>query len=275
MGFAGIHGAGLGLRAEISHDVLSLPEKKIDFLELAPENWMQMGGWRAAHLKAIAESYPLIAHGLSLSIGSPVPLDFEFIDQLAHFFATYQIKHYSEHLSFCSDSQGYLHELLPIPFTEEAVEYVSARIKVVQKRLGRQIAFENSSYYYAPGQTLSELEFIKAVLQRADCLMLLDVNNVYVNSVNHHYDPYRFIEHLPGARIAYIHIAGHWQKEADLIIDTHGAAVADPVWQLLQHTYRCHDILPTLLERDVDIPPLPTLLAEMHMIRDCQIKDMA
>lgn len=270
MSFKTLDNVGLGLRTEFSDELLERPDKAVDFLEIAPENWMKMGGKRAKGLKEFSKRYPLVAHGLSLSIGGPAPLDYPFIEALDDFFKTYQIDCYSEHLSYCSDDQGYFHDLLPIPFTTGAIDYVSQRIMSVQQALKRQIAFENSSYYYAPGQQISESEFIKSVLEKSDCLMLLDVNNVYVNSVNHGYDPYLFIREIPSEKIAYLHIAGHSRREPDLIIDTHGAAVIDPVWDLLRHTYECHGIKPTLLERDSDIPSLDTLLDETRRIRTIQ-----
>ena len=186
------------------------------------------------------------------------------------FFERYHIRCYSEHLSYCSDRHGYLYDLLPIPFTEEAVHYVAQRIIQVQDYLQRRIAIENVSYYAAPGQILNEIDFLMAVLQEADCELLLDVNNLYVNSMNHHYDPYDFLQALPMDRVAYIHIAGHEQCDDNVIIDTHGASVSDPVWQLLKAVYKNHGILPTLLERDNDIPPLVQLLQEVNAIAHLQ-----
>lgn len=264
-------GAGLGLRASFMHEVSKRPKKPIDFLEIAPENWINVHGKRKAQLKEIAKQYPLIAHGLNLSIGGPAPLDYQLLSDLKDFFKAFQITHYSEHLSYSRDEKGYLYDLLPIPFTEEAVKYVSQRIIEVQDYLQMQIAFENSSYYYAPHQTLAEVDFINAVIQESGCLLLLDVNNVYVNSVNHQYDPKAFIAQLPSDKIAYIHIAGHWEKSPDLIIDTHGSDVIEPVWDLLSHTYHWHGDRPTLLERDSDIPPLATLLKEVALIKTHQL----
>jgi hypothetical protein len=176
---------------------------------------------------------------------------------------------FSEHLSYCSD-HGQLYDLMPIPFTEEAVNYVAQRIRQAQDILERRIAIENVSYYAAPFQALSEIDFINAVLEQADCDLLLDVNNVYVNSVNHQYDPYAFIASLPAGRIAYMHIAGHYQESESLIVDTHGADVIDRVWDLLDFTYQTHGRQPTLLERDFNLPPLAELLNEVRMIRDYQ-----
>ena len=274
MSFETLDNIGLGLRTEFCDELLEFPDKPVDFLEIAPENWMKMGGKRAKVLEEYSRRYPLVAHGLSLSIGGPAPLNYPFIEALDDFFKNYQIDCYSEHLSYCSDDQGYFHDLLPIPFTRDSVDYVSQRIINVQKTLKRQLAFENSSYYYALGQQISEMEFIKAVLEKSDCLMLLDVNNVYVNSVNHGYDAYEFIRNIPSERIAYIHIAGHSRREPNLIIDTHGAQVIDSVWDLLRHTYEHHGIKPTLLERDSDIPSLDTLLAETRKIAAIQCMEV-
>lgn len=269
-------GSGLGLRSCFSEQLLKMTAKPVDFLEIVPENWLNVQGKRKRQLLEFATQYPIVAHGLNLSIGGPASLDFNLISQLNRFFNEFQIKHYSEHLSYSRDEQGYLYDLLPIPFTDEAVKHVSKRIIQVQDALQMQIAFENSSYYYAPFQHLTEIEFIKAVIQESGCLLLLDVNNVFVNSVNHQYDPFNFIQQLNTSNIAYIHIAGHWQKTPELIIDTHAAEVIEPVWQLLAYAYQCHGIKPTLLERDSEIPPLDVLLKEVAIIKSHQqLKEVA
>jgi uncharacterized protein (UPF0276 family) len=185
-----------------------------------------------------------------------------FLDQ-------HEVALYSEHLSYCSDD-GQLYDLLPLPFTDEAVHHVAARIRRVQDLLGRRIAVENISYYAAPYQALREIDFVNAVLAEADCGLLLDVNNVYVNSINHGYDPHAYIAAMPTARIASYHVAGHYDETADLKIDTHGAAVKDGVWDLLHEAYRRHGVRPTLLERDFNFPPLDVLSAEVQRIRDLQ-----
>jgi uncharacterized protein len=265
-----IAGVGLGLRQEFSKELESLEEKPVDFIEIAPENWMKIGGWRHQHLKAIAARYSMIAHGLCLSIGGSSPLNIPFIHELKNFFSEFNIAYYSEHLSYCSDEYGYLYDLLPIPFTEEAVMYVANRIKIVQDILQRRIAMENVSYYCAPGQELSELEFVNAVIREADCDLLLDVNNVYVNSINHGFCPYHFLNGLDYARLVYIHIAGHHKESDDLLIDTHGEEVVLKVWDLLTHVYRTQGSIPTLLERDNNIPPLEQLLDETKRIKSHQ-----
>ena len=196
-----------------------------------------MGGSLQRKFGQLTEQYRFICHGLSLSIGSPDPLDVIFIRQVKQFLKQHNISLYSEHLSYCS-GKGHLYDLMPIPFTQEAVHYVAKRIRQVQDILEQPLILENVSYYAAPGQQMSELEFTLAVLQEADCQLLLDVNNIYVNSVNHGYSAEQFLQAMPSSRIAYYHIAGHFKEADDLLIDTHGAAVADPVWQLLQMAYQ-------------------------------------
>ncbi len=245
------------------------PRTPIDFFEVAPENWINVGGKLGKTFRAFTERYPFVCHGLSLSLGSPAPLDETLLHKVRRLLDEHAITTYSEHLSYCSDD-GHLYDLLPIPFTEEAVTWVSARIRRAQDILGRRIAVENVSYYAAPGQEMSEIEFVRTVLENADCDLLLDVNNVYVNSVNHRYDAIEFINAMPRERVAYIHIAGHYNEAADLIVDSHAAAIIDPVWDLLDHAYAHCGVKPTLLERDFNIPPLADLVAELDHIRDIQ-----
>lgn len=266
-----LNGSGLGLRRDMLQEMQTQRTAVADFLEITPENWMHIGGKFARQLLEATECYPLCAHGLSLSLGGPAPLDIAFIKQMKHFLEQQNIQCYSEHLSYCSD-QGHLYDLLPIPFTDEAVSYVAQRIRQTQDILERRIAIENVSYYAAPGQQLSEIDFINAVLQEADCDLLLDVNNVYVNSINHRYNAEAFIAALPATRIAYLHIAGHYQQSEDVIIDTHGADVIDAVWQLLDYTYQSKGVYPTLLERDFNLPPLNELRKEVSMIEDYQVR---
>lgn len=262
--------AGLGLRRELIDALLAAPAGQVDFLELAPENWLGMGGSSRRRFDALAERYPLVCHGLSLSLGGPAPLDEGFLLQLKQFLDTYRIELYTEHLSYCSDD-GQLYDLLPIPFTDDAVRHVAQRIRRVQEILERPLAVENASFYVdSPLSAMSEAEFICAVLDEADCKLHLDVNNIYVNSVNFGYDPSAFLAVLPAERVCYIHVAGHYREADDLIIDTHGADVIDPVWRLLGEAYARCGIQPTLLERDFNIPPLAQLLQELGCIRDIQ-----
>ncbi len=260
-----LHGAGLGLRRAFLGELQTQVPPIVDFFEVAPENWLTLGGTLGKQFRTLTERHPFICHGLSLSIGSPDPLDEKFILQLKKFFKQHQIRYYSEHLSYCG-AEGHLYDLLPIPFTEEAVHYVAQRICRVQDILEQRIAMENISYYAAPGQHMTELDFIRAVLTEADCDLLLDVNNIYVNSINHGYDPQAFLLGLPAERIAYCHIAGHYEEAADLRVDTHGADIIDPVWSLLELAYSRFGVFPTLLERDFNIPPMPELLGEVTKI---------
>ena len=263
-------GAGLGLRRGLMPELLEADSEQIDFLELAPENWIGVGGRFGRQFRQLAERFPLVCHGLSLSIGSPAPLDQRFLADLRTFLDEFDIRCYSEHLSYCSDDQGHLYDLMPIPFTEEAIHYVAGRVREVQDVLQRPLVLEHVSYYAAPGQALSEVEFINGVLAEADCQLLLDVNNVYVNSINFGYDPYQFLQDIDGERMAYVHIAGHYVEAEDLRVDTHGSDVVEPVWSLLQAAYERWGVAPTLLERDFNLPPLPLLLEEVSRIRDLQ-----
>jgi hypothetical protein len=241
----------------------------VAFMEVAPENWINVGGRRGKQFRSFTERLPFVSHGLSLSLGGPGALDEVFLHRLRQFLDEHQVRCYSEHLSYCTDD-GHLYDLMPIPFTAEAVKHVAGRIRHVQDVLGRRIAVENVSYYAAPGAEMSELEFLNAVLAEADCDLLLDVNNVYVNSVNHGYDAAGFLAGLPGQRIAYGHIAGHYNEAEDLIIDTHGANVIPGVWALLDLAYSMFGVFPTVLERDFNIPPVDVLLAEVNTISAMQ-----
>jgi len=266
-------GAGLGLRRSMMNIDIDKHISAADFLEVAPENWIDVGGRYGDQLRAISEGVQLIAHGLSLSIGGVAPLKRDYIESIGRFLANYQIQVYSEHLSFTDDG-GQLYDLLPLPFTDEAVAHVSSRIRQVQDILETRIALENVSYYLEPQpasqQQMNEAEFIIAVLEEADCDLLLDVNNVYVNGMNHGYDPHKFIQQMPASRIKYYHVAGHYVENDGLIIDTHGADVIDPVWQLLAYTYKQKGIRPTLLERDFNIPGAEALATELGIITRLQ-----
>ena len=266
-----VHGAGLGLKRSFMGPLADLAPDTLGFLEIAPENWIGVGGEYGKQLRAMTERTPFLCHGLSLSIGSPAPLDEAFLQKLKRFLNEHDIRAYSEHLSYCSDD-GHLYDLMPIPFTEEAVHYVAERIRRVQDILERPIAMENVSYYAAPGQQMEEIDFFNAVVEEADCRVLLDVNNIYVNSINHGYDAETFLLGMPAERIDYIHVAGHYEEAEDLLVDTHGADVIDPVWALLEKSYEQFGVIPTMLERDFNIPPLAELLAEVETIRRLQDK---
>jgi uncharacterized protein (UPF0276 family) len=260
-------GAGLGLRRALLGPLESAPSGAIDFFEIAPENWIGVGGRLGRRLRALTERHPFVCHGLSLSIGGPSPLDETFLARLRRFLDAHGM--YSEHLSACSDD-AHLYDLMPIPFTEDAVRHCVSRIVRVQDLLGRRIAIENVSYYTPLGGEMGELDFINAVLEGADCDLLLDVNNIHVNSINHRYDARAFLHGLPRERVAYIHVAGHYVEAPDLIVDTHGAPVVDPVFALLADAYAWLGPVPTLLERDFNFPPLAELLDELARVRALQ-----
>lgn len=259
--------AGLGLRRSLLGSLQAAPRGAYDFLEAAPENWIGVGGALGEALAELSARCPLVCHGLSLSVGGPAPLDETFLRKVRRFMDTHHVAIYSEHLSACGDSRGQLYDLLPVPFTDAAVHHVAARIRRTQDVLGQRIAVENISYYAAPFQAMSEIDFVNAVLEEADCQLLLDVNNIVVNATNHGYDAGAFLRALPGDRISYIHVAGHADEAVDLKVDTHGAPVSNPVWDLLGEAYRVHGRRPTLLERDFNFPPFEELLGELAAVR--------
>jgi uncharacterized protein (UPF0276 family) len=264
-----VSGAGLGLRHDLMAELQADPPRQLDFMEIAPENWIRVGGARGKALRSLSERYPLVGHGLSLSIGGPAPLDDGFLRDLKDFLDRHEAKAYTEHLSYCGDS-GQLYDLMPIPFTEEAVHYVAARIRQVQDVLGRRIGMENVSTYAAPAGELNELEFLNAVVTEADCGFHLDINNIFVNSINHGFDVHEYLAGIPAERIMYAHIAGHYREEDDLRVDTHGEDVLPEVWDLLDEAYERYGVFPTLLERDFNIPPLSELLGEVDRIVELQ-----
>lgn len=261
---------GLGLRRALLDPLQAAPTGCVDFLEVAPENWIGVGGVLGERFADLASRYPIVCHGLSLSLGGPTALDETFLARIRRFLDAHGCAIYSEHLSACSDEQGHLYDLMPLPFNRATVDRVAERIRRVQDVLGRRIAVENISYYAtldAGADALREIDFVHAVLERADCDLLLDVNNIVVNATNHGYDAHEFLRALPGARIAYIHVAGHHDEAGDLKVDTHGAAVSDPVWSLLAEAYRRFGPRPTLLERDFNLPPFDELVDELGTVR--------
>ena len=278
---ANIAGVGLGLKRELIPQIKAAHGKEfianINFVEIAPENWIGAGGKAEADLAWFVERYPITCHGLCLSLGGPDPLNVGFLKQVKQFLSANKIPLYTEHLSYCSDIQhgkaGYLYDLLPIPFTEEAVKYVAQRIHQTQDILEQKIAIENTSFYVAaPISTMDEITFLNAVLTEADCLLHLDINNVYVNSVNFSFDAKEFLRQIPRERIVYSHIAGHLQVGKDVLVDTHGEPIIDPVWALLDEAYKLFGTIPTLLERDTNIPPLAELMQEVNKIANYQAR---
>lgn len=268
------HGAGLGLRREMLNDQKKLQNLDVDFFEIAPENWMTLGGQFQKELRMLTERYPFSCHGLSLSLGGTEPLDMNFLKNVKTFFKEHDISLYTEHLSWCTDD-GHLYDLLPIPCTEEAINWIANRIKTVQDVLEMPIGIENVSYYIEPAENeMKEEQFITEIIERSGCFLHLDVNNIYVNSQNFKYDPYEYLANLPLHKTGYIHVAGHFTEEDGLIVDSHGADVIDPVWALLNKAYELigDSSLPTCLERDFNFPSLESLMEEVDMIKDIQKK---
>lgn len=266
----GLMGSGLSLRRALLPALQTDVPDSIAFFEVSPENWVGVGGKLGKQFRSLTERHRFVAHGLALSLGGPAPLDTAFLAELKQFLDLHDFALYTEHLSFCSD-EGHFYDLYPVPFTEQAVKHVASRIRQTQEILERPIALENASYYVQPPQAeMDELTFIKAVLAEADCYLHLDVNNIYVNSVNHGYDPLEFLLGLPGERLVYGHVAGHDLEPSGLIIDTHGQDTIEPVWDLLEEAYRRFGVFPTLLERDSNIPPLADLVVEVERIRVLQ-----
>lgn len=264
-------GAGLGFRRELIPELQCGVPAPIRFFEIAPENWLEMGGQSARDLRAFTEAWPFVCHGLSLSLGGPGPLDVTLLGRIKAFMREHGIGLYTEHLSWCADD-AHLHDLLPIPLNIDAVHWVAARIRQAQDILGVRIGIENASTYFVPpGAEMSETDFINAIIAEADCALHLDVNNIYVNSLNLGFDAHEFLQALPLDRVCYVHVAGHYVEPDGLVIDTHGADVIDPVWALLDAAYtRIGGEVPTCLERDFNIPPLATLVAEVGHIHRLQ-----
>jgi len=269
---SGISGAGLGFRRELIPDLQSGVPDAVSFFELAPENWAGTGGRSAKELRAFTERHPFVCHGLSLDLGGPRPLDEALLRRIKGFMREHGMTLYTEHLSWCGDD-GHLYDLLPIPFTADAVHWVAERIRRAQDILEMQIGIENASYYVAPpGAEMSETGFIRAVIEEADCLLHLDVNNIYVNSRNFGFDPVAFMDALPLERTCYLHMAGHYVEPDGVLVDTHGAAVIDPVWALLDAAYARIGPMPTCLERDFNLPPLAELIDEVGQIAAAQAR---
>jgi uncharacterized protein len=262
--------AGLGFRRELIPALDAGVPETIDFFEIAPENWMGIGGRGAKQLRRFTERHPFVCHGLSLSLGGPLPLDESLLRSIKSFMAEHGMSLYTEHLAWCCDD-GHLYDLLPIPFTEEAVRWTAERIRRTQDIMGMQIGLENASYYVAPPcAEMSETDFINAVIAESDCLLHLDVNNIYVNSRNFGFDAHAFMEALPLERTCYIHVAGHYTEPDGFLIDTHGNEVIDPVWSLLEAACARTGSVPTCLERDFNIPDLGALTREVEVIERIQ-----
>ncbi len=266
---------GIGYRKGFSKEFPQSDVLKPDFVEVAPENWIGIGGYWKQALNKVLDKYPLFCHGVSLSIGSPEGVDIAFVKKVKQFLDDTQAVLYSEHLSFSKVDNAHLYDLLPIPFTEVAIQSVVQNIQKVQDIIGKRLVIENVSYYTTLKSEMTELAFLQEIVARADCEILLDVNNVYVNAFNHAYNAKQFIAELPLHKVRYIHMAGHCKVAKKLIIDTHGQAISHSVYKLLRYTLKqMADDVPILLERDFNIPDLPELQAEINALRAIKSKNL-
>jgi uncharacterized protein len=266
-------GVGLGLRWEFLEEVLDGPLYDVAFFEVSPENYLGRGGYYPSALERIAERYPILTHGLTLSLGAIAEPDPRYLSALRTELTRFNPPWHSDHLCFSSAGERVLHELLPLKFSKENVLRVAERARRVEAFLERPLAIENITYYVHPGEPeMTELAFLQGVLALSHAHLLLDVNNVYVNAQNHDFDPYAFIAALPLDRVVEIHVAGHRTLDSGLLLDTHGQAVADPVLELLEWTIERVGPVPVLLERDNHVPELRELLREVAELRDLQVR---
>ncbi len=259
-------GYGLGLRKE-HYDAVLADRPNVDWFEIISENYMVEGGKALDYLTRIREHYPMVMHGVSMSIGSTEPLNFDYLKKLKTLIKRVEPEWFSDHLCWTGVDGVNLHDLMPLPYTEEAVQHVSDRVSQVQEYLGRQMLLENvSSYVSYSDSHMSEWDFLRAVAERADCLILLDINNIYVSAYNHNFDPYTYLHAMPAERVYQFHLAGH-THENNLIIDTHDHPIADPVFELYAAAVRHFGRVSTMIERDDHIPPLSELLDELDQVR--------
>ena len=261
-----VRGVGIGLRHDFVEDLLAT-SRTVDWLEIAPENYLDLGGWRASELSRCLERWPIITHGIALSVGGPDPLNADYLTQLRALTARTAAPFFTDHACFARAGGHYFHDLLPVPFTEEAARWLGRRAREAAERVERPILLENITYYAEmPGSRLNEGEFLRAVLEDGGAGLLLDLNNVYVNAVNHGRSPREVLWELPVERTAQIHLAGHI-REGEILLDNHGAAVCDEVWQLYRDVIKRIGPVPTLIEWDTDIPPLDRVLDEADRAR--------
>jgi uncharacterized protein (UPF0276 family) len=270
-----IKGFGLGLRSEHYAAFESASQTRVDWLEILSENYLVPGGAPLWHLDRIRRDFPMVMHGVSLNIGGTDPLNLDYLRDLKALVQRVQPGWVSDHLCWTGTQGVNLHDLLPLPYTRETLRHVSERIQRVQDFLGRRLVIENPSTYVAfSADQMPEWEFVAEMLQLADCELLLDVNNVYVSSVNHGFDPRHYIDAIPAARVRQIHLAGH-ETHDGYLIDTHDHPVCDAVWQLYAHTLQHCGSVPSMIERDDNIPALDVLLDELDLAREVHAQALA
>ncbi|MFW2388292.1 MAG: DUF692 domain-containing protein [Polyangiales bacterium] len=262
-----VHGIGLGLRYDLATELLARKPGSVSWLEIHPENYVDRGGRYQEMLDAARRDWPIITHGLSTCLGALDPFDAKYLADLREFLTDLEIPWHSEHLCLGAVGDRFFHDLLPLPFTEEAARIASQRLIEVRDAIDRPLALENASYYAPQSDNgLDEADFVVEVLDRADAKLLLDVNNVYVNSRNFDFDPRAYIDRIPAERVVQMHVAGHFVRDDGLRIDTHGEAVPDAVYELFEYALQKIGPVPVLLERDNNVPPLDELLAELEML---------
>ena len=267
-------GFGLGLRVD-HYEAILADRPALEWLEVLTENYLVPGGKPLDYLMRMRERYPLVMHGVSMSIGSTAPLDLEYLRKVKALAERVEPAWISDHLCWTGVAGRNTHELLPLPYTEEALAHVAERVRTVQDVLGRRILLENvSSYVQFRDSSLTEWGFLAEIAARADCLILLDVNNIYVSSVNHEFDPLDYLNAIPAARVQQIHLAGH-ENHGDYLIDTHDHPVPDPVWQLYAEALKRCGAVSTMIERDDHIPPLAELCAELAQARSLAARTLA
>lgn len=262
-----VEGVGLGLRHDLAEELLARAPDEVRWLEIHPENYVRRGGRFALNLERALERWPIVPHGLSLCFGTTSRFEPAYLRELKVLLDRVDAPWYSDHLCFAGSDGVFLHDLLPLPFVRESIEVAAARVCELRDAIERPVAIENVSYYADPApRAMQEPEFVLEVLEAADCKLLLDVNNVYVNSLNHRFDPKAYIDRIPPERVVQIHVAGHFTRKGGIVIDTHGEPVCEGVYDLLAYTLERLGPVPVLLERDQNIPPLETLLGELRRL---------
>lgn len=260
-----LEGFGLGLRPEHYVEFISSPQR-VDWLEILSDNYLVPGGKPLFYLDKIRRDYPVAMHGVAMNLGSVDPLDIDYVQSIKRLSKRVEPAIISDHICWTGVAGKHLHDLLPLPYTEEAVKHLSARIAQAQDILGRRLVIENVSSYMEANTSMQEWEFVGAIAEAADCELLVDINNIYVSSRNHGFDPVTYLQALPRSRVRQFHLAGH-SHNGTLIIDTHDHAVCDAVWDLYQHAVQLFGSVPVMIERDDNMPPLGALVQELDQAR--------
>jgi len=265
-------GVGIGLRVPHLHEIFAAERPVVDFFEIISENFLVDGGPPLRNLDRICERYRVVMHGVSMGLGSADPLDRDYLKRLKALAVRTGSPWFSDHLCWTRAGDAHLHDLLPLPYTDEVVRFVAEKARIVQDVLERPFAIENLSSYVAfASSQMSEWEFYRAVVERADCAMMLDVNNIYVSAINHDFDPWEYIRAIPWERVIQVHVAGHTVRDDGSVLDTHDHHVVDEVWELYRYAYERAGGVSTILEWDDHFLPLADTVAEAERARDFQV----